>query len=190
MNKSLSERHPNLIRNALALVIIAVVLVLVPGRMVWHLRDQYLSQAHVANAKTQVLDAKIHEAQLVKRHPQQFAQQLRVVQSQLPPELKLPDLINELQAVCQQNGAQLVQVTPPAGGQVVVAGSGQALDPEAITVDVQGTPAQLEQLDTAMQSQTQLFSIIQASLGGGTSQGQVSQSIRMNAFLWNPGSAS
>lgn len=190
MSSSLTERYPNIARNVLAGAVILAILIFIPGRMVWHLRDQYLSQAHTADAKAQVLHTKIHEAQLVQRHPQQFSQQLQGVQSQLPPELKLPALINELQAVCQQNGVQLSQVTPPQGGQVVVAGSGQALNPEPIVLAVQGTPAALEQLDTALQSQPQLFSITQVALGGSTAQGQNEQTIDMNAYLWNPGSTS
>jgi Tfp pilus assembly protein PilO len=190
MNQSLTERYPRLIRNILAGIIILLILIFVPGRMVWHLRDQYLSQANAANAQTQVLKTKIDEAQQVQHHPQQFTQRLQGVQAQLPPELTLPTLINELQTVCQQNGVQLTQVTPPQGGQVVVAGSGQTVNPEAITLSVQGPLAALEQLDSALQSQTQLFSITQVNTSTGGSQGQDSQNIGMDAFLWNPSSTS
>jgi len=187
MNQPKITSNPNLVRNIIIMIVLIAILVLVPGRMVWHLRDQYLSQAKADNVKTQVLRTKISEARQVELHSAQFTKQLHSVQTQLPADLRLPTLINELQAICQQNGVQLTQVTPPQGGRVIVAGSGSALNPESITISVQGPPAALEQLDSALQNQPQLFSITQISLGGQTTQGNNSQNIIMNAFLWNPG---
>jgi len=180
-------RHPNLGRNVLAGIIFLAILILVPGRMVWHLRGQYLQQARQAQQQSQTLQSKIREAQQVKRDPSAFTQRLSQVRGQLPSSMSLPQLVDQLQQLCTNQGVQLVQVIPPGNGQVFVAGAGSTLLPEQISIGVQGPLGSLLALDQALQQQSPLFAVQQVSTSRGGPNGDYTQQIQFDAFLWNPG---
>jgi hypothetical protein len=182
-------RHPSLGRNALAGIIFLVILILVPGRMVWHLRGQYLYQAHLAQQQAQVLQGEIQEARLVQRDPAAFTQRLAQVKDQLPTTLSLPQLVDQLQQLCASQGVQLVQVTPPGDGQVFVAGYGTSLQPELLSIGVQGPLGSLLALDQRLQQQSPLFAVQQVSMDRGGPNGDYIQDIQFDAFLWNPGAS-
>jgi Tfp pilus assembly protein PilO len=161
-------------RETVAIGVVAMILVIVAG---WFLLIKPTS-AKVASLKKQTqqqqqdndaVRTQISVLQADKKKLPQEAAELATLAQRVPPSVQLPTLLREMQQLAKDAGVELKGITPTQPAPLTGA---QGIDAVGITLIVSGGYAEIEQLDTGLESLSRAFLVSGLALSSGSgSQG-------------------